>query len=400
MSDMPHSRPVLRLRPKTSAQRFRFGAPWIFADETVLDRRTKALSPGTLVELQDNDRRPFGIGAINPGSKIIARILDLDPNAAIDQAWLRARVARALALRAHIYETPHYRLIHAEADGMPGLIVDRFGDVLVMQPNAAWADARADEIAAALQAETGAATVFVNASGRARSLEGLSDVSRFAIGAVDAPIDVPMNGAIYKADITGGQKTGLFFDQRDNHAAAAHLARGGSVLDVFSHVGGFSLAALAAGATHAVAVDGSVPALALAAAGAGASGFGDRFETRAGDAVPTMRAMAEAGEAFDTVICDPPAFAPNKAALEAGLRGYEKVALAGAKLVAPGGFLVLCSCSHAADLARFRDVSLRGIGRAGRRAQLVRTGFAGADHPVHASLAESAYLKAVFFRLD
>ena len=395
-----HERPVLRLRPKTSAQRFRFGAPWVFADETVLDRRTRALKPGTIVALQDNDRRPFGVGAINPNSKIIARILDLDPEANIDAPWLEARISRALAMRAHLYPAPFYRLIHAEADGFPGLIVDRFGDVLVMQPNAAWADARVAEISAALAAVTGVKTIFVNASGRARGLEGLDDQSRFVLGAIDGPIPVPMNGVTYLADITGGQKTGLFFDQRDNHAFAARLAHGGTVLDVFSHVGGFALAALAGGATHATAVDASDPALKLAADGASQGGFADRFTTITGDAVATMRELAETGKVFDTVICDPPAFAPNKQALEAGLRGYEKVALNAAKLVAPGGYLVLCSCSHAADLTRFRDVSLRGIGRGGRRAQLLKTGFAGADHPVHAALAESAYLKALFFRLN
>jgi 23S rRNA (cytosine1962-C5)-methyltransferase len=208
-----------------------------------------------------------------------------------------------------------------------------------------------------------------------------------------------MNGATYLADLTGGQKTGLFYDQRENHALAARLSKNGRVLDVFSHVGGFALAALAGGAASALAVDGSAPALALAEEGANATGVLDRFETRKGDAFATMAALHDEGHTFDTVICDPPAFAPSKDALEAGLRAYEKTAMLGAALVKPDGYLVLCSCSHAADMAKFRQASLRGLGRARRRAQIIATGGAGPDHPQHPHLAESGYLKALFLRL-
>lgn len=209
-----------------------------------------------------------------------------------------------------------------------------------------------------------------------------------------------MNGATYLADLTGGQKTGLFYDQRDNHAFAARLAPGGRMLDVFSHVGGFALAALAGGAASALAVDSSAPALALAEGGARASGLADRFATRRGDAFDVMAELAAEGARFDLVVCDPPAFAPAKPALEAGLRAYERVARLGAGLVAPGGYLVLCSCSHAADLGAFRTACTRGIGRGGRAAQLIHTGFAGPDHPQLPQLAESGYLKALAFRLD
>lgn len=172
------------------------------------------------------------------------------------------------------------------------------------------------------------------------------------------------------------------------------------MLDVFSHVGGFALAALAGGAKDALAVDSSAPALALAEAGAKASGLDERFATRQGDAFATLEALADEGATFDLVVCDPPAFAPNKEALAAGLRAYERVARLAAPLVAPGGYLGLCSCSHAADLSAFRTASARGIGRGGRRAQLIHTGFAGPDHPQLPQLAESGYLKAVFYRLN
>ncbi|RYG90842.1 class I SAM-dependent rRNA methyltransferase [Loktanella sp. IMCC34160] len=394
------SYPTIRLMPKADARAIRHGFPWVYANELMTDRRTRALAPGSVAVLESADRQPMGLVAVTPESKIIARMLDRDPQAVIDEDWFAARIARALAHRDRIYDAPFYRLVHAEADGLPGVIIDRFGDVAVVQPNAAWADARADLLVAALARVAGVTTVVLNGTGRARALEGLPEETRVALGtAPDAPIPVPMNGATYMADVMGGQKTGLFFDQRPNHAFAASLSRGARVLDVFSHVGGFSLAALANGADSALAVDGSAPALDLAAQGAAASGVADRFQTRQGDAFDTLTALADEGQTFDVVICDPPAFAPSKKALEAGLRAYERVAKLAAPLVAEGGYLGLCSCSHAADLTKFRNASARGIGKAGRRGTIVHTGFAGPDHPLLPQLAESGYLKAVFFRL-
>ncbi|MFQ8431696.1 RSP_2647 family RNA methyltransferase [Amaricoccus sp. W119] len=394
------TRPAVRLRPNANAQAIRFGAPWAYVDQLVMDRRTRAIPAGTVVELQDAERRPLGAAAFNANSKIAARMLDRDPAAQVGEEWFADRLSRALALRETLFDAPFYRLIHAEADGMPGVIVDRFDAAAVVQPNAAWAEARLPELVAALRAVTGVATVIKNGSGRARVLEGLPEASELLSGGIEGPVPVRMNGATYLADLRGGQKTGLFYDQRPNHAFAARLGRGRTVLDVFSHVGGFALAALAGGADHALAVDSSAPALDLARRGAEATGVAGAFEARKGDAFETMAALADEGRRFGLVICDPPAFAPNKQALEAGLRAYERAARLAAGLVEPGGFLVLCSCSHAADLARFREASLRGVGRAERGAQLLATGGAGPDHPAHPYLAESVYLKALFLRLD
>lgn len=392
--------PVVRLKPKAEARAIRHGFPWVYADELVTDRRTQNLAPGALAVLEDGDRRPLGLVTVNTKSKIICRMLDRNPDAVIDQAWFAARLSQALALRERVFDAPFYRLVHAEADLLPGIVIDRFGDVAVVQPNAAWAEAHLADLTAALIAVTGVSTVVKNATGRARGLEGLNEETLVLAGAVSAPIPVPMNGAVYLADVTGGQKTGLFFDQRPNHAFAARLAKGARVLDVFAHVGGFGLAALAAGAASTLAVDASAAALALAGQGAALSGHADRFTTRQGDAFDVLEALGTEGPQFDLVICDPPAFAPAKPALEAGLRAYERIARLAAPLVAPGGYLVLCSCSHAADLASFRNASARGIGRGGRRGQLLHTGFAGPDHPMLPQLAESGYLKSLFFRLD
>lgn len=402
MTDMPSAdmRKVVRLKPKAEARAIRHGFPWVYADELVTDRRTQSLPPGALAVLEDGERRPLGLVTVNVKSKIIARMLDRDPEAVIDENWFAARLTRALDLRERLFDAPYYRLIHAEADGLPGVVIDRFGDAAVIQPNAAWAETHIDALAAALRKVTGVTTVIKNGTGRSRSLEGLPEETTVLAGGVSGPIPVLMNGATYMADVMGGQKTGLFYDQRPNHAFAARLAKGARVLDVFSHVGGFALAALAGGAESALAVDASAAALTLATEGAAASGVADRFATRQGDAFEVLEALGAEGARFDLVICDPPAFAPAKPALEAGLRAYERIARLAAPLVAPGGYLILCSCSHAADLSSFRNASSRGIGRAGRRGQILHTGFAGPDHPLLPQLAESGYLKSLVFRLD
>jgi 23S rRNA (cytosine1962-C5)-methyltransferase len=398
---MEHAYPTVRLRPKAEARAIRHGFPWVYSDELVTDRRTQGLAPGALAVLEDAERRPLGLVTVNVASRIIARMLDRDPDAVIGRDWFAHRLAPALALRSRLYQAPFYRLVHAESDGLPGVVVDRFGDVAVVQPNAAWAEAHLPDLVAALVAVTGVATVIKNGSGRARGLEGLPEEMAVVHGAAPAgPVPVPMNGAIYMADVMGGQKTGLFYDQRPNHAFAAGLARGQRVLDVFSHVGGFGLAALAGGAESVLAVDSSAPALELAAQGAAAMGMAARFDTRKGDAFAVLEALAAEGARFGLVVCDPPAFAPSKPALEAGLRAYERIARLAAPLVAPGGVLVLCSCSHAADLSAFRNACARGIGRAGRRGPILFTGFAGPDHPVLPQLAEGGYLKALAFGLD
>ncbi len=391
------TRPIVRLRPKTG-KRLREGAPWAYANEVVMDRRTKALPPGVIVELQDAERTRLGTAAFNPSTTLAVRLLDPDPAAEIDRAWFTQKLRGALALRERLYDAPFYRLAHAEGDGLPGVVIDRFGATAAIQPNAAWADALLPELAAALAEATGVDNIVMNGASRVRKLEGLAEEVTVLKGAVDAPIPTPMNGATYMADLIGGQKTGLFFDQRPNHAFAARLARGEDVLDVFSHVGGFSLAALAAGAASALAVDGSEPALDLAEAGAKAS-YLSGLTTLKSDAFDAMRGLAEEGRRFGLVVADPPAFAPNRGALDAGLRAYAKTARLAAALVGEGGCLVLCSCSGAVDAEAFLRTSIEGIRAAGRAGALIHKGGAGPDHPMHIALPETAYLKTLFIRL-
>ncbi|MDH3669047.1 MAG: class I SAM-dependent rRNA methyltransferase [Paracoccaceae bacterium] len=391
-------RPIVKLRPKRG-HRLAGGAPWAFADEIALDRRTRNLAPGSLVTLADGERA-LGTAAFNPGSTIAARLLDPDPVADIGEAWLAERLKRALRLRDALFDAPFYRLVHAEGDGLPGVVIDRFGDALVLQPNAAWAEALIEPLSEAVMCVTGAGALVVNATSRTRKLEGLDEYLKVSRGTIEGPFEVPMNGAAYLADLTSGQKTGLFYDQRENHAFAQRLAEGARVLDVFCHVGGFALATLAAGAASAVGIDSSAPALALAEEGARRTGVAERFETRKADAFDALKGLGEAGERFDMVICDPPAFAPNKGALANGLRAYQRLARLAAPLVEPGGWLVLCSCSHAANPQAFHQANVRGLVQAGRDAALIHSGRAGPDHPSHVALPETSYLKAMFYRLD
>ena len=398
---MQRDHPVIRLKPKTNAQRVRHGFPWVYDNELVTDRRTKGLRPGSLAILQDHSQNILGLFAVNPNSKIFARKLSDNVGSLINADWFAQKITKALALREQLYSQPYYRLVHAEADHLPGLIIDRFKDLLVIQPNAAWVDQLMDELVEALKNVLAPTSIVINGAGRARVLEGLDEARRMGLGDMPtAAIKVPMNGAIYFADVAQGQKTGIFYDQRPNHHFVQKLSSGKKVLDVFSHVGGFGLAAMANGAAEVTCVDGSQLALDLAARGASATKSDAPLEIIRGDAFDVMINMASHGKIFDIVICDPPAFAPQKASREAGLRAYERVARLASCLVADSGYLALCSCSHAADLERFRASCIRGIGRAGRQAQLIYTGGAGPDHPHHMALAESSYLKTLVFRMQ
>lgn len=393
-------RPTIKLKPGKGG-RFFAGAPWIYSGELAMDRRARSLAPGTIATLIDSARTPLATVTVNPGSRIQARRLDPDPEAVIDGAWLERKLEAALALRARLFpDARAYRWCHAEADGAPGLIIDRFGDHIAVQPNAPWLETMRSALAAALERLAAPQTIVWNGLARARALEGLDDELRILKGDASEPAETVMNGAVYMADLAGGQKTGLFLDQRDNHAFVARLAAGRRVLDVFSHVGGFSLAALAAGATSALAVDGSQPALRLAEEGARRMGAVDRFAVRRADAFAAMRALAEEGRRFDVVVCDPPAFAPNRGALEAGLRAYAKTARLGLALTEPGGVFVLCSCSHAATSADLEAAVGAALLKGRREGRLLRRAGAAADHPVHPHLAETEYLKCLTYAVS
>ena len=383
---------------KTKTNLRRKGFPWYYLDEIVFDRRTKNIKAGEIVKIQDSNLGKLGVFAFNPNSKIAARLLDVNHEAVIDNNWIRKQLKLALDLRKNLFKESFYRLVHGEVDNLPGVIIDRFGDTVVLQPNSAWADLNKEKITESIM-EFGISNIVLNCMSRSRRLEGLNEGLTVIQGAVTEPIKVKMNKAVYFADVLHGQKTGIFFDQRFNHELAAKLSKGKEVLDVFSHVGGFGLAALVSGARKVFAVDSSAPALSLAVKGAEESGVSEKFETINSDAFDAMKEFFQSNRYFDMVVCDPPAFSPSKKTLNTGLRAYERVALHSSRLVKPNGYLVLCSCSHAVDLSKFRNACVRGITRAGRQAQIISWGGAGPDHPINSQLEQFGYLKSIFFRL-
>ena len=383
---------------KTKTNLRRKGFPWYYLDEIVFDRRTKNIKAGEIVKIQDSNLGKLGVFAFNPNSKIAARLLDVNHEAVIDNNWIRKQLKLALDLRENLFKESFYRLVHGEVDNLPGVIIDRFGDTVVLQPNSTWADLNKEKITESIM-EFGISNIVLNCMSRSRRLEGLNEGLTVIQGAVTEPIKVKMNKAVYFADVLHGQKTGIFFDQRFNHELAAKLSKGKDVLDVFSHVGGFGLAALVSGARKVFAVDSSAPALSLAVKGAEESGVSEKFETINSDAFDAMKEFFQSNRYFDMVVCDPPAFSPSKKTLNTGLRAYERVALHSSRLVKPNGYLVLCSCSHAVDLSKFRNACVRGITRAGRQAQIISWGGAGPDHPINSHLEQFGYLKSIFFRL-
>lgn len=401
LSETPEHRPLIRLLPGRD-RRVKAGHPWAFSNEIAMTPAAKALPPGALVRLEGDDGWRHGTWQFNPHSLIAARRLDRDPAAPVGPAWLCARLGAALALRERLYGTaPYYRLVHAEADGLPGLVIDRYGDALALQANTAGMERLTPALLEALRDLLSPRLVVARNDSAVRRLEGLEEYVRPLLGEGGAA-RVEEGGLSFAVDLLGGQKTGWFYDQRENRDRVARLAAGGaSVLDAFCHTGGFGLRCAAAGAARVTLLDRSAHALDLAMRAAAENGLGGRVEARRAEAMEALERMAAApgGPRFDIVIADPPAFAKSRKDQPAALRAYAKLARLAAALVAPGGFLFLASCSHHVAPGEFAEAVVRGIGRARREARILFQGGAGPDHPVHPMLPESAYLKAMLFHL-
>jgi 23S rRNA (cytosine1962-C5)-methyltransferase len=376
------------------------GRPWVFSNEVIMDARTKALAPGSLVTVASYDGHALGTAMFNPHSLIAARLLARDPAAAIDRRFLGERLERARALRDRLFGQPFYRLVHAEADDLPGLVIDRFGERLVVQVNTAGMELLLPELLAALDQVLRPAAVMLRNDSAARTLEGLESYVRWAKGGAEGPVELVENGVRFLADLGEGQKTGWFFDQRENRANVARLAGGASVLDLYCYTGGFAVQAAAGGAASVLAIDRSEPALVLAARSAALNGVEGRCRLERGDAFGTLEALAGRGERFDIVVADPPAFVKAKKELNQAARGYRKLARLAAALVKPGGFLFIASCSYHMTAENFGEQVARGMGEAGRSGRILRASGAGPDHPVHPFLPETAYLKALLLQID
>jgi 23S rRNA (cytosine1962-C5)-methyltransferase len=398
-ADDPAVRPSVMLLPGKH-KRAEGGHPWVYSNELRMDPAAKALAPGSLVTLRRADESPLSVAMFNPHTLLAARLLDRDATRPIGRRFFIRRLERALRLREKLFDLPYYRLVHAEADLLPGLVVERFGAVLVVQSNAVGMARLEPLVLDALSDLLKPEAIVLRNDSPARALEGLSLETRVERGGLPGPISLQENGAVFRADLLAGQKTGWFYDQRDNRRFVGSLARDARVLDLYSYTGGFAVQAARGGAAAVLGIDRSEPALALAAEAAELNSVGETCTFRRGDAFTEAARLAADGERFGVVIADPPAFARSRRELPAALRGYRKLARLAASVTAAGGILFLASCSFNVGAAEFAEAVRRGLRDAGRSGRILRIAGAEADHPAHPELPETAYLKTLTLALD
>jgi 23S rRNA (cytosine1962-C5)-methyltransferase len=386
----------LRLQPRAD-RRVRLGHNWIFSNEVAIDRTPLgSFLPGELARVVDAGRNPVGIAYVNPNALICARVLTRDVRAAIDSSWFSNRIRRALALRERLYAAPFYRLLYGESDGLPGFVVDRYGGVCVAQLNTAGALALREPFVAALTQTIAPVGLLLRNSASTRELEGIEALDQ-SLGEVPETLEVLEGDMRIRAPLRTGQKTGYFYDQRDNRARLRRYVRkGDAVLDVFSYVGAFAVSALLAGARSVILIDRSE--LALRYAQENAREVGGEIDGLVGDALEIMRGLREERRRFDAVILDPPAFVKRRKDVAAGEREYVRLHEAALQLLHEGGFLVSASCSQHVTGERFTRIALDAARAAGRPLQLLERHAHPADHPVHPAMPETEYLKALYLR--
>ncbi len=384
---MPH-RPAIRLKKGIAAAVAR-GLPWIYERQVPWTPALRALEPGTIVDLLGEEGAGIATAAIEPGSPIALRCWAREAGVAVDAELLHRRLRVALDLRTRLYEAPWYRLVHADADGLPGIVCDRFGEALAVRIGAV-ARPQREPLLQALSEVMDPTVVHLHCGGE-RSIVG-----------PDGPKDVrvPEHGCQFPADLRGGQKTGWYYDQRPHRAFAARCAQGARVLDAFCYTGGFAVQAARAGARRVLALDRSQPALDLARQAATLNGVAERVTCVRADVFEELPALAERGERFDLLICDPPPLAPARGHRGAALQAHRHLARCAARLLSPGGLLIQASCSHAVAGDRFLKSLLKGLADTGRSGTLIHRGGAGPDHPLHPQLPQSAYLDVVGLRIS
>jgi len=378
-------------------RRVRAGHPWAFSNEILMDADAKAIPVGSLATLRAPGGEPLALVTFNPHSLIAARVLSTNPEAQVDALFLGRRLTQAAALRDRLVGVPYYRLIHAEADGLPGVIIDRFGDAFVVQVNTAGMDALTPVLIEALEAEFSPTTIILKNDSPVRELEGLKREVVVAKGQAGS-IELIENDARFVADLSEGQKTGWFYDQRDNRRFMAGLAKDARVLDAYCYSGGFGVLAATRGAKSVVCLDRSQPALNAAQQAAALNKVDGIVSFRKGEVFETLE--KEKPRSYEVVICDPPAFVKSRKDLKTGAQGYRKLVRLAAPLVTKGGFFFVASCSHLVDVPLFAEQVRRGLRDAERTGRILLSSGAALDHPVHPNLPETAYLKAMVLQLD
>jgi 23S rRNA (cytosine1962-C5)-methyltransferase len=392
----PKKLPTVILRAGED-RRVRAGHPWAFSNEILMDADAKAIPVGSLATLRAPGGEALALVTFNPHSLIAARVLSTNPEAQVDALFIGRLLQRAAALRDRLVGVPYYRLIHAEADGLPGVIIDRFGDAFVVQVNTAGMDALTPTLLEALEAEFSPTTIILKNDSPVRELEGLKREVVVAKGEAGS-IELVENEARFVADLSEGQKTGWFYDQRDNRRFMAGLAKDARVLDAYCYSGGFGVLAATRGAASVLCLDRSQPALNAARQAAALNGVDKIVAFQKGEVFEALEKMKP--RSHEVVICDPPAFVKSRKDLKTGAQGYRKLVRLAAPLVTKGGFFFVASCSHLVDPPLFAEQVRRGLRDAERSGRILLSSGAALDHPVHPNLPETAYLKAMVLQLD
>jgi len=393
MSDVNYPRIVIK---KGRELPLLHGHPWIFSG--ALARADKGIEPGQVVLATNNVGRPLALGFFNYGD-IAFRVLTEDVAEIIDKNFWQRRIRDALALRLMIVPaaTEAYRLVNAEGDKIPGLVVDRYRDCLIFSVGTAGIERWRDSLVELLVAETGAGTVYERSEGRSRKLEGLADRIGAVLGGMPEAMTIQENGLHFEVDVLSGQKTGFFFDQRASRELVGRLSKGASVLNCFSYTGAFSIYAERGGAKRVVSVESSAAANEIAARNFCRNGLNPELH-------PILTAdcfayLRQTTDQYDVIILDPPAFAKSRKDLNRAAHGYTEINMQAARLLAEGGLLATFSCSNHIDEELFGKIVLGAVRDAGKSAQLLFRTSAGPDHPVNLAHSEGRYLKGLLLCL-
>lgn len=380
-------------REKTALHRH----PWLFSG-AIAPYETEPAA-GETVRVLDQEGRFLGWGAWSPQSQIRLRFWSFDERDTIDAAFFHRRLARAIEARKPLAAAGNAaRIVHGESDGLPGLVVDQYGDVLVAQFLSVGTEKWRDAIVAALVEQTGAKAVYERSDADVRELEGLAPRAGLLYGTLPGNVDIEEYGIRYRVDIAEGQKTGFYLDQRANRRRIGQLAAGADVLNCFCYTGGFSLAALKGGANSVLSIDSSGEALAAARINAELNGLGERAEWLEADVFAHLRKLRDMGKQYDLIILDPPKFAPTASHVERAARAYKDINLWGLKLLKPGGLLATFTCSGGMSADLFQKIIAGSAWDARVEAQIVERFSADADHPVSLNFPEGDYLKGLLLR--
>jgi 23S rRNA (cytosine1962-C5)-methyltransferase len=383
---------------KNQERRIKAGHPWVFSNE--LWKKPSDILPGEVVEVADGRGHYLGTGFYNGHSLISVRLFSRDKRD-LDAGFISESIAKADALRQRLYPgSKHYRMVYGESDGLPGLVVDRYGGQLVVEIQSLGLDIRKKLVIGALKETAGPDCIYERSDSYSRKLEGLGPALGVLHGEFSPEVEVEENGLRFRANLEHGQKTGWYYDQRENRAAIRQYAGNARVLDCFCHTGGFALNAAAGGAASVLGLDISEKAIEQCRANAALNGLEKTCVFEKADVMQVLKRKAEAGEKFDMVILDPPAFARNKKSVEPALKGYKEINLRAMQMLPPGGMLVSCSCSHHIEDEPFRVMLVDAARDARRTLVMFEFRHQAKDHPVLMAMKETQYLKCAVMRVE